>query len=422
MGDVGHREHAFKRRLDVGERLIQVCSHGASVAKIGVSPPLLCLARYVECVNEQLPTLSALELAALASAALTGAQLRGYRPPLITNEDGQTLTVNDTSGALWLVWAPSERTTQQAFARHADVLALLQNAYESKAIPFNVSLPAGVTTREGDGVVLVHPHPGGVPLGETSLTGKGLLATSLARALADLHELDEDRYAKASGARATAEQTRAAYRSLLKAHSSSVPSTLRRRWEDAINDDSVWRFEATPVHGNLSPTSIYASPQGAVLGICHFTSAAVADPAQDIAWLLYHADDDFLEAFQTSYTARRSSMDLHLLVRAQLISELATLRWFARGKARGDRAWIEDGLEALRDLDDALGDHHLVAAKPDVVDIRFTVDEEPLMRLRDPEAEEVVEERAEVEWKKPTETPAENEKDGTEATVIIDVK
>ena len=270
LGDVGHREHTFERRLNVGERLVQVCSHGVSVAKIGVSPPLLCCARYVEYVkpnSEPLPTLSALELAALASAALTGVQLRGYRPPLISNEDGQTLTVNDTSGALWLVWAPSQRTTEKAFARHADVLALLQEAYENNEVPFNVSLPKGVTTRAGDGVVLAHPHPGGVPLEEASLAGKSLLATSLARALADLHELDVDAYARASGARATAEQTRNAYRGLLKAHASSIPSALRRRWQDALDDDSLWRFEATPVHGNLSPTSVYVSPQGAVLGI-----------------------------------------------------------------------------------------------------------------------------------------------------------
>lgn len=335
--------------------------------------------------EQLLPPLSALELAALSSAALKGAQIRGYRPPMVSDEGGQTLTVNDTSGATWLVWAPSKPTTQAAFSRHVNVLHFLHEAGARGDVPFTISLPEGVTTRPGNGVVLAHPHPGGSVLQDGALSGQALLASSLARALAALHELDDRGFAAAAGTKASAEQTRAAYRSLVKAHSASIPAQLRRRWKDAIEDDALWRFEATPVHGNLSANSIYVSPEGAVLGICHFTSAAVADPAQDLAWLLYHADDAFLGLFQTAYTSHRSSTDLHILTRAQLISELATLRWFARGKAVGDRAWVEEGLEALRELDDAFGDHHLVATKPDVVDIKFTVDEEPLLRLRSPQ-------------------------------------
>ncbi len=329
-----------------------------------------------------LPELSALELAALASAALKETQIRGYRPPLVTNADGQTLTVTDTDGTAWLVWAPSKPVSEESFARHVEVLRLLSEAANSGRLPFTVSLPEGVATRGGTGVVLAHPHPGGASLKEDALVGRSLLASSLGGALGSLHELDAASFAHATRAKATPTQTREAYRKLVEKHSTSIPSRLRRRWMAAIDDDALWAFDATPLHGNLSVDSVYASSEGAVLGLCHFTSAAVGDPAQDLAWLLYHADDDFLEAFQAAYSARRTSADLHILTRAQLVSELATLRWFARGKRADDRPWIEAGLKALRDLDAEIGDHWLVAPKPDVVDIRFTVEEEPLLKLK----------------------------------------
>lgn len=327
--------------------------------------------------------MSALELAALASAALKETQIRGYRPPLVTNADGQTLTVTDTEGTAWLIWAPSKPVTEQSFARHVEVLRFLSEASNSGALPFTVSLPKGVATRGGSGVVLAHPHPGGASLREDSLVGRSLLASSLGAALASLHELDATSFARATRAKATPTQTREAYRKLLEEHSTSIPSRLRHRWLAAIDDDALWAFDSTPLHGSLSVDSVYASSDGAVLGLCHFASAAVGDPAQDLAWLLYHADDDFLEAFQAAYSARRTSADLHILTRAQLVSELATLRWFAQGKREGDRAWIEAGLQALRDMDTEIGDHWLVAPKPDVVDIRFTVDEEPLLKLKE---------------------------------------
>lgn len=332
--------------------------------------------------RKSLPHLTALELAALASAALAGVQVRGYRTPLTTNEDGQTLTVTDTDGKQWLVWAPTAPFTEERFARHASVLKLLEDATKTGDIPFSVSLPLGVATRDGSGVVLAQDHPGGAPLKESDLVGDSLLASSLGSALAALHELPADSYASASRAKATAEQTRAAYRSLLETHSAAIPSRLLRRWRAVLDDDAVWGFDVTPLHGNLSVDSVYASREGAVMGICHFGSAAVGDPAQDLSWILYYADDPFLDALQAAYSAGRSDVDLHILTRAQLVSELATLRWYARGVAASDVAWQEAGAAALRELDGEFGDHWLVAPKPEVVEIEFSPDEEPLLRLQ----------------------------------------
>lgn len=334
-------------------------------------------------MSSQLPSVSDLELAALAAAAMKDVQIRGYQPPMITSDNGQSLVLNDTQGGRWLAWAPATSFTNSRFAQHANLLRLLSDAYGNREIPFSVELPTGVTTRAGDGIVIVYPHGGGTPITETSLRSATLLPTSLGTALGALHELPAGPYASITRARATADQTRSAYTAMIEKHATAIPSRLRTRWLDALKDDALWGFEPVPLHGNLSTNCVYASPEGAVLSIHYFTNAAVGDPAQDIAWLLFHAEDEFLEVFQRAYSARRSVADLHVLTRAQLISELETLRWYVKGQAAGDRNWSKAGLQALRDMDAEIGNHWLVAPKPDVVEISFTVDEEPLLRLRD---------------------------------------
>ncbi len=333
---------------------------------------------------EEARPVSELELAALAAAAMPSLQIRGIRGGLRTTESGQWLTFVDSTGHTWLAWAPSGAWTAKRNERYLQVTNLLQSASRKHRIPFSVFPPEGQIKRAQDSVVLISQYPGGNPLANSDLEATGLLPRSLGSALAALHELPPGEYARAARQRAGVEVTRAALRRLIDSHSSAIPSRLCSRWVDTIDEDSLWKYEPVPLHGSLAAPYVYAATGGAVVGLVRFDAAAVGDPAQDMVWLMYYASDDFLSEFEASYSLGRKSADLHVLTRAQLLSELETLRWYARGVEAEDRIWRRQGVKALRDLDTDIGDHRLVPVRPDVVDITFTVEEEPLMRLQSP--------------------------------------
>lgn len=313
---------------------------------------------------------------------MPGLQLRGIRGGLRQGEDGQWLTFVDIEGATWLAWAPTARWDDRTEGRFSRVNALLKKQAEDERIPFIAAQPVASVVRHGGGIAIVFTHPGGRELSSDDLSRAGLLPKSLGVALAALHELPADEYAHAARQRASADVTRTALRQLVATHASAIPARLRARWTGAIDEDSLWTFNPVPLHGSLTPSSVYAAPGGAVVGMAPFDAAAVGDPAQDLIWLMYHADDEFLQTFEASYSRARRQSDLHLLTRAQLLSELETLRWYARAVQAEDRAWRREGITALRELDEEIGDQLLVAARPEVVEITFTAKDEPLMKLQ----------------------------------------
>ncbi len=323
---------------------------------------------------------SALALAALASAAAPSLQLREIRGPVLSADSGDWAHLADASGSQWLVWAPTQPLSGDAMERYLKVVDYLEAERSAGEVTWVAPRPLGEAVSEAYVQVLLLPYPGGRPLEAADLSGAGLLPSSLGTALAALHGLETRAYAACCRRFADAALTRKALRSLVDRHSSAIPSRLRSRWLDAIEEDPLWRFEPVPLHGSLSAECVYAS-DGAVVGLTRFDQAAVGDPAQDIVWLMYYASDDFLGAFEEAYSRSCSTPDLHLLTRAQLLSELETLRWYARGVEADSREWRDQGVQALRDLDRDIGDHRLVPARPNVVEISFTVEEEPLLKL-----------------------------------------
>lgn len=331
--------------------------------------------------SESIDPVSELELAALCSAAVPGMQVREIRGTLKQTDSGQWLRVVDANGTHWLVWAPSSPVEQVTMSRHEAVLAVLQQAESQGAIPWSAPQIVGSVRRVGGGVAIVMEYPGGSAITDADLDEGGLLPASLGAALAALHELPAQPYKEASRRYADSDTTRKALRGLIDKHKDAIPSRLRSRWTDALAEDSLWSFQPVPLHGDLSADHVYAS-QGAVVGLTRFDHAAVGDPAADLVWLMYYASDQFLSTFEESYARARTSTDLHLLTRAQLLSEVETLRWYSRGFAADDRRWREQGVAALRDLDWDIGDQRLVPHRPEVVEITFGVEDEPLLKLQ----------------------------------------
>ena len=302
-----------------------------------------------------------LELAALATAAVPGLRVTGLRPPQFSDEVVSVTGIIDATGNKWTVVCPHDTVGGLGLESQTAVLSRLARARDAGEIPFDVPRPAGFTRTPEGGRVMVHRDLGGRFMTEDDFADPHVLPASLGRALAALHNLPESVCTGVDLPAYSAQECRTRHLALLDevATTGVVPRSLWDRWEGALEDVALWRFRTTPVHGDFQPTTILVD-DGSVIGLTGFSSMHVGDPAEDIAWVLARASDDFLDRFQEAYSMARDATDLHLVTRAQLLSELAVVRWLAHGIHAEDDSVVEDATSMLAELAGELGEDQLV--------------------------------------------------------------
>jgi putative phosphotransferase len=294
---------------------------------------------------------SALELAALATSAMPGLRVSALRPPTYTDELASVTGIEDVGGNRWIVTCPHEEVSGPALEATSGILDRLGQAYEHDYIPFDVPRLAGQAKIRGGGTVYVHRDPGGHAPTERDLETDPLLPASLGRALAALHNLPETVFSAIGLPSYTAMECRDRNLALLDeaARQVTIPPSLWSRWEAALEDVSLWRFPSAPIHGDIQERSLSVK-RGSVVAIGGWTSAHVGDPALDIAWIQASASDAFLERFRETYGHERRAIDLHVFTRAQLLSEIALVRWLVHGLHAEDSSIVDDARAMLTDL------------------------------------------------------------------------
>ena len=309
-----------------------------------------------------------LELAALATAAVPGLQVAGLRPPQYSDEVMSVTGLIDTRGNKWTVSCPHDTVGGLDVDAQSGVLDHLAKARDAKRIPFDVPRIHGTArTPEGDRII-VHQDLGGHAVTDDDLEDAQILPASLGRALACLHNLPASVYTLLELPSYTAAESRERQLALLDEAAAQVliPANLWNRWEAALEDLSLWRFHSAPIHGDLQGNAIIVD-RGAVTAMTGFSSAHVGDPAADIAWILARSSEEFLERFNEAYARERNGVDLHLLTRAQLLSELAIVRWLVHGLHAEDRSIVEEARQMLTELSRDLGDDQLVRRPEPVI-------------------------------------------------------
>lgn len=302
-----------------------------------------------------------LELAALATAAVPGLSVAGLREPQFADEVLSVTGIIDSAGNKWTVTCPHSSVGGLDLDAQSGVLTRLAKAKDAKKIPFDVPRIHGTTlTPEGDRVI-VHQDLGGHPMSDDDFDNPNLLPASLGKALAALHNLPPVIYTGINLPAYSVAECRERHLAMLDEVASQVliPANLWNRWEAALEDLSLWRFPAAPIHGDIQGNSVIVEA-GIVRAMTGFTSAHVGDPAQDIAWVLASASDAFLERFRAAYSQERTVADLQLFTRAQLLSELAIVRWLVHGLHAEDRSIISDARHMLSELSTDLVDAQIV--------------------------------------------------------------
>lgn len=291
-----------------------------------------------------------LDLAAVATAAVPGldAVQVGRLPD--DPEDFDTALVVDAAGGRWRVRSPKHPEASLRLETELRALGGLSPTVRA-TLPFAVPTVAGTVKRD-ELKTFVYHHIDGHVLGLDELLGSDSLPRLVGETLAAVHEIDRATITRAGLPAYTAEEYRLARLAELDqvAASGKVPSSLLRRWENAFEDVSLWRFNPAAVHGDLHEEQLFVH-EGRVVAVTGWSDLHVGDPAEDLAWLLALGDTRIIDDVLGSYSARRGDKaDPHLMARATLAAEFALARWLARAITRDDTERTAQAQAMLEEL------------------------------------------------------------------------
>lgn len=255
----------------------------------------------------------------------------------------------------WVVRAPRTVVAGVALEAEIELLESLQVYVEAGVLPFTVPSVEGFALLPEGGRAVVHRRVPGRPLDVAALRPGPGLAADLGRSVAAVHELPTG-VVEATGMpvyeageyrdRRLAEVDEAA-------RTGKVPPTLLSRWETSLEDVALWRFQPVVVHGDLAPEHVLVA-DGRVACVGGWAEARVADPADDLAWLLASAPPAAVESIMEAYQLRRTELtDPHLVDRALLAGELALARWLLHGVRNRLPDVVDDAVAMLAELDAA---------------------------------------------------------------------
>jgi aminoglycoside phosphotransferase (APT) family kinase protein len=294
-------------------------------------------------------TRTALQLAALASAAVPGLDPVSVNAPEVDGMDYDVAVVTDDQQRRWVVRAPRRTAAAVAVDAEARLLPLL-----ARHLPVPVPQPAGRARLPEGGSCLVYPYLPGRSLRVVDLVAGSVLSAEIGRAIAALHEIDPQQLDDAGLVAYTGDEYRQRRLSDIDraAATGHVPTGLLARWERELEDPSRWHFVPTVVHGDLAPEHVLVD-RGAVSGLIDWGDACVADPADDLAWVVHALDPAAADTVLEAYAMGRSQQpDRHLVARAHLAAELATARWLLGGVAADDDDVVTRAAAALANLAD----------------------------------------------------------------------
>lgn len=226
-------------------------------------------------------------------------------------------------------------------------------------LPFLMPTVAG-SVRLGSLSTFVYSHLAGSTRSVEELTaGPDVLAREIGAALAAIHDLPQSLVSNADLPSYTPNEFRQRRLNELDqaATTGKIPALLLLRWEHALEDVSLWRFNPCVVHGDLHEDNLLVEGSR-VTAVTGWTDLRIGDPADDFAWLVASNEQDFVDAVLSSYTqARRDAPDQHLLRRAALSAEFALAQYLVKGIAAGDDAMVAEAEGMLETLASDIAEH-----------------------------------------------------------------
>ncbi|MET4137042.1 macrolide phosphotransferase [Pseudarthrobacter sp. PvP090] len=299
-----------------------------------------------------------IELAAVATAAVPGLTPTAVSSAPDDPADFDSALLLDSEGKRWRVRSP----------RHAEASARLETEFLvlraflpgiRAELPFLMPTVAG-TVRQGLLSTFVYSHLAGSTRSVEELgAASPAVAREIGAALAAIHDLPQSLVSNADLPSYTPNEFRQRRLNELDqaATTGKIPPLLLRRWEHALEDVSLWRFNPCVVHGDLHEDNLLVDGDR-VTAVTGWTDLRIGDPADDMAWLVASNDQDFVDAVLAHYTSsRRDVPDAHLLRRAALSAEFALAQYLVKGIAAGNQDMIDEAESMLTALAEDVAEH-----------------------------------------------------------------
>ena len=292
---------------------------------------------------------SPLILAALAKAAVPSLNFSQVKPlsgSQLGHFDSALLTA--TSGDYFVIRIPGSNSGSLEMDVETQVLKLFTDSVRAK-LPFKVTSILGETRDSNRKRAVVFEYVFGNMLDFDRLAPTSPLASSLGRAIGAIHALDAEAFRTAGFPEFTPAETAKRRFADLDAVSALglVPPVLLSRWEQALEDVSLFRYQPTVVHGGLTAETVLEQDQS-VSGVLNWGALHIGDPAEDLAWIAGAGIPDLLEAVRLAYFQAAETFDSSITQRAVLYSEMGHALWLMHGKNTGDQSIVD---EAMADLE-----------------------------------------------------------------------
>lgn len=306
---------------------------------------------------------SPLKLAALATAAVPHFQPTSVQGTSGDDDDRfQIAFVTTADGKQWVVRAGLSTAAGAQMEQSDGLLRLL-----TKRVPFSLPRIEGTAVADDGTVVAVQTRLPGSPLVWRELRPGSVIARSIGRALAALHNTDPRAVEEAGLPTYDADAYRARRLATLDraAATGHVPSSLLSRWERALEEVALWKFATCTVHGPLEGSHVLVDGDE-VVAMTGWEQAGVSDPAADFAVLSVLAEPAAFDTVLEAYAgARKDSVDPHLERRVRLAAELQRVNALMDAVTSNDSELVARRRAALRRLADAVqDDDSLLPASP----------------------------------------------------------
>jgi macrolide phosphotransferase len=299
-----------------------------------------------------------IELAAVATAAVPGLTPTAVSAAPDDPADFDSALLLDSEGKRWRVRSPQHAEASTRLETEFLVLRAFAPGIRAE-LPFLMPTVAG-SVRLGSLSTFVYSHLAGSTRSVEELTtGPDALAREIGVALAAIHDLPHALVSNADLPSYTPNEFRQRRLNELDqaATTGKIPPALLLRWEHALEDVSLWRFNPCVVHGDLHEDNLLVDG-GRVTAVTGWTDLRIGDPADDFAWLVASNEQDFVDTVLSSYTgSRRDVPDKHLLRRAALSAEFALAQFLVKGVAAADADMISEAESMLETLASDIAEH-----------------------------------------------------------------
>lgn len=297
----------------------------------------------------------------LTLAALVVAALPDFDPvssqPLSTRQHGEfdSACVRNADGRAIVVRVPTSEAAATDLSMQVSVLSAMTAGVRS-LMPFEVPTVVG-RAMTADAPVAIFDYIDGNIIAMSDFNKNIGLATTIGRSIAYIHQVPY-LFAQEAGVPvfSTSETQRQSAALVDRGRATGLlPATLAERWRKAVEDDTLWQFTPSLVHGSLG-VDRFLLGSDSVSGVLGWGATRVGDPAWDLHWIINLDLTTASEAFAAYDEVRLSATDPKVRQRAVLYSELELVRWLLHGVENNRQDIVDDAVAMMDRLIDTVRD------------------------------------------------------------------